>query len=89
MTKHVQELTVDDDGPRKAVKLRVEFDRPEREREPKRVVVTDEHYYATNPTTGLDAVFLPGEVIPDWALGDEDRARLGIDQAEEAVTGIV
>lgn len=41
------------------------------------VLVADEKgHSATNPDTGLTAVWLRGEVVPDWAASDEDMAKL-------------
>ncbi len=77
MTRRTATVAVDNDGWRKDVTLRFEYNGPERDGQPQHRIVTDNYYYADNPTTGLPAVFLPGETLPDWALSDKDRTKLG------------
>jgi len=50
--------------------LRLAYDSHEPEA-PERRLVTRGYYYVTNPATGLPAVFVDGETIPEWARPED------------------
>jgi hypothetical protein len=76
----VAKVKVDSDD--EASTLHVVYD-PQVSAEPTRRVVVSGHHYAVNPKTGIPAVFLNGETVPDWALNDSHRKKLGLPLAEK------
>lgn len=37
-----------------------------------------DYLHATNPDTGADVVFVPGEALPDWAMAEQAKRENGV-----------
>ena len=59
------------------------YDTPEQpDTRPPRIFTDDYYNGNVNPDTGLPTVYVPGEVVPDWAVQPDDRAALGLPALE-------